>query len=114
MFFVVSYDLLTDHIKDALTKNKNPLKKLQNITPLFYSKKIQKRPQIIQNYPRAFPLKNTKKTPNISKNPKNDNKAFIVIFGVHFVIFGAFFVFFRGKTVGQFSFFFRAKKVGKF
>jgi hypothetical protein len=34
-----------------------------------------------------------------SEVPKNENKAFIVIFGVRFVMFGAFFVFFRGFSI---------------
>jgi hypothetical protein len=51
------------------------------------SQKIRKRPQIIQ------------------KNLKNENKGQFFIFRGLFVIFGVFFVFFRGKTVGNFSIF---------
>jgi hypothetical protein len=50
--------------------------------------------------------------PNITKRPqilqkdlKNENKGQIVIFGVLFEIFTVFFVFFRGKTVGEFLYF---------
>ena len=64
-----------DHIKNALTKDKIPPKKWQK-----YPKKYKISPQF-------FPLK-------IQKRPQNDNKAFIVFFGVHFVIIGAFLVLF--------------------
>jgi hypothetical protein len=57
----------------------------------------------------------------LQNDPKNDTKAFIVIFGVHFVMFAVFFVFIQGKTVGPifvlfggFLYIFRAKKVGEF
>jgi hypothetical protein len=63
---------LMDHIKNALTKNKYPLKKTQ--PP-----------------PHFFPLKKYKK--DLQKDPKNENKALIVIFRVLFVMFGVFFVF---------------------
>jgi hypothetical protein len=47
-----------DHIKNALNKNKNPLNKFKN-TPKKY-----------KNGPPVFPLKDTKKTPNIAKKTK--------------------------------------------
>jgi hypothetical protein len=94
----------TDHIKNALTKTKNPPKKYK-IDPTFFApknttppppppkiqkcphgfshKKIQKYLQIIQKRPQI-----------IQKDLKNENKGQIVIFGGLFVIFGFFFVFF--------------------
>jgi hypothetical protein len=58
-----------DHIKNALTKTKNPPKKFKIAPQFFRPKKDKKRPQTLQ------------------KDLKNENKGQIVIFGFFFVFF---------------------------
>jgi hypothetical protein len=87
----------TDHIKNALTKTKNPPKNTK-LTPLFSPQKIHPPPpppQKIQKCPHGFSHKKIQKYPQIiqkrpqiiQKDLKNENKGQIVIFGGIFVFF---------------------------
>ena len=75
----------TAEIKNALTKNKNPLNK------------IQKSPQIIQQLSHGF---SPRKYKHNKMDPKNDNKGLIIIFGVLLKCLRSFLYIFRGKKVG--------------
>jgi hypothetical protein len=84
-----------DTIKNALTKNKNPLRKYKK-----RPKKYKVFLMVLKN------TKNTKKTPKITIWPLfSFLRSFCNVWGLFCIIWGGFLYFLRGKTVEQFLYF---------